>query len=233
MDLNTKLVIRNQTRWLLSTTKAIIVLNCLSSCTSSDQLGDHLVSSKTNPSYTYMCFLTFICCQKGSATITNPDDFTLSVAKFSRFAFTGRVTKCLDWSWPSSQPEVVCYAGPTILPLTIWVNRKFDEQWPSRRWWNPLFFSHFFETNVKATDETWYKRAVDQYAVEPDSFVYSVPFDVGTAGKSLVTATHAVFIEHKGHRAPAAVVGLQYLHSSLAAHFVNITSAVIINYGIG
>lgn len=43
---------------------------------------------------------------------------------------------------------------------------------------------------------------------------------------TLVTATHAVFVEHKGHRAPAAVVGLQFQHSVLASHFINITSAV-------
>lgn len=79
---------------------------------------------------------------------------------------------------------------------------------------------------MKAIDETWYKRAVDQYDIEPDSFVYSVPFEVGTSGNTLVTATHAIFVEHKGHRAPAAVVGLQYQHSTLAAHFSNITSAV-------
>lgn len=76
-------------------------------------------------------------------------------------------------------------------------------------------------------DETWYKRAVDQHAIEPESFVFSVPYDIGSSGKPLVTATHAVFVEHKGHRAPAAVVGLQFQHSTLASHFlVNITSAV-------
>lgn len=75
-------------------------------------------------------------------------------------------------------------------------------------------------------DETWYKRAVDQYYIEPESFVYSVPFDVGTSTETLVTATHAVFVEHKGHRAPTAVVGLQYQHAILASHFLNITSAV-------
>lgn len=88
-------------------------------------------------------------------------------------------------------------------------------------------FRYFFEENVRAIDETWYKRAVDQYAVEQNSFVYSVPFDVGASVDPLVTATHAVFIEHKGHRAPAAVVGLQYQHSHLVAHFHNITSTVI------
>lgn len=76
-------------------------------------------------------------------------------------------------------------------------------------------------------DETWYKRAVDQHSIEPESFVFSVPFDIGAYGKPLITATHAVFVEHKGHRAPAAVVGLQYQHATLAAHFFNnITSKV-------
>lgn len=85
---------------------------------------------------------------------------------------------------------------------------------------------HFSESNTRAMDETWYKRAVDQHAIEPESFVFSVPFDIGNTGKPLITATHAVFVEHKGHRAPAAVVGLQYQHSILASHFINITSAV-------
>nr|XP_023023561.1 voltage-dependent calcium channel subunit alpha-2/delta-3 [Leptinotarsa decemlineata] len=83
---------------------------------------------------------------------------------------------------------------------------------------------HFSENNVRATDETWYKRAVDQHSIEPESFVFSVPFDIGSYGKPLITATHAVFVEHNGHRAPAAVVGLQYQHSTLASHFLNITS---------
>lgn len=78
-------------------------------------------------------------------------------------------------------------------------------------------------------DSTWFKRAVDQHAIEPDSFVFSVPFDSGYTGKvnaTLVTAAHAIFIDHRGHnKAPAAVVGLQYQHDSLARHFKNITSA--------
>ncbi|XP_055682494.1 voltage-dependent calcium channel subunit alpha-2/delta-3 [Lutzomyia longipalpis] len=87
---------------------------------------------------------------------------------------------------------------------------------------------HFSETNTRAMDMTWYKRAVDQHAIEPDSFVFSVPFDSGYTGKSnatLVTAAHAIFIDHRGHKAPAAVVGLQFQHDSLARHFINITSA--------
>ncbi|KAG5895094.1 hypothetical protein JTB14_023267 [Gonioctena quinquepunctata] len=83
---------------------------------------------------------------------------------------------------------------------------------------------HFSTNNVRAIDETWYKRAVDQHSIEPESFVFSVPFDIGSYGKPLITASHAVFVEHKGHRAAAAVVGLQYQHSTLASHFLNITS---------
>nr|XP_018906930.1 PREDICTED: voltage-dependent calcium channel subunit alpha-2/delta-3 isoform X2 [Bemisia tabaci] len=82
----------------------------------------------------------------------------------------------------------------------------------------------FSENNRKAIDETWYKRAVDQHTIEPESFVFSVPFNARDDPKTLVTATHAVFVESKGHRAPAAVVGLQFQHSSLASHFKNITS---------
>lgn len=76
-------------------------------------------------------------------------------------------------------------------------------------------------------DMTWYKRAVEQHSIEQDSFVYSVPFNSGYTGKSnktLVTAAHAIFIDHRGHKASAAVVGLQMQHHSLARHFINITS---------
>lgn len=78
-------------------------------------------------------------------------------------------------------------------------------------------------------DTSWFKRAVDQHSIEPDSFVYSVPFDSGYNGKNssvLVTAAHAIFIEHRGHKAAAGVIGLQYTHESLAKHFINITSTV-------
>lgn len=81
----------------------------------------------------------------------------------------------------------------------------------------------FADKYARAMDSSWYKRAVDQHSIEPESFVFSVPFDAAEIPNPLVTATHAVFIG-KGHKAPAAVVGLQFQHSSLASHFVNITS---------
>lgn len=78
-------------------------------------------------------------------------------------------------------------------------------------------------------DTSWFRRAVDQHSIEPDSFVFSVPFDSGYNGKNssvLVTAAHSMFVEHRGHKAAAAVVGLQFTHESLSKHFINITSAV-------
>ncbi|XP_071872723.1 voltage-dependent calcium channel subunit stolid isoform X2 [Bombus fervidus] len=81
----------------------------------------------------------------------------------------------------------------------------------------------FADEYARAIDSSWYKRAVDQHYIEPESFVFSVPFDAADSPNPLVTATHAVFIG-TGHRAPAAVVGLQFQHSSLASRFVNITS---------
>nr|XP_012134761.1 PREDICTED: voltage-dependent calcium channel subunit alpha-2/delta-3 isoform X3 [Megachile rotundata] len=89
----------------------------------------------------------------------------------------------------------------------------------------------FAEKYARAMDSSWYKRAVDQHSIEPESFVFSVPFDAADSPNPLVTATHAVFIG-KGHKAPAAVVGLQFQHSSLASHFVNITSTVTIDYSV-
>ncbi|XP_076242434.1 voltage-dependent calcium channel subunit stolid isoform X2 [Calliopsis andreniformis] len=81
----------------------------------------------------------------------------------------------------------------------------------------------FAEKYARAMDSSWYKRAVDQHSIEAESFVFSVPFDAADSPNPLVTATHAIFVG-KGHKAPAAVVGLQFQHSSLASHFVNITS---------
>ncbi|XP_018057604.1 PREDICTED: voltage-dependent calcium channel subunit alpha-2/delta-3 [Atta colombica] len=81
----------------------------------------------------------------------------------------------------------------------------------------------FAEKHARAMDSSWYKRAVDQHSIEPESFVFSVSFNAADTTDPLVTATHAIFIG-KGHKAPAVVVGLQFQHSSLATHFVNITS---------
>lgn len=95
-----------------------------------------------------------------------------------------------------------------------------------------LPYSHFSERYSRAYDSEWYRRAVEHHAIEPESFVFSVPFRDGSEAEELsgrpplVLATHAVFVESRGHRAPAAVVGLHFQLDSLAKHFLNVTSAV-------
>lgn len=68
--------------------------------------------------------------------------------------------------------------------------------------------SHFSDINNRATDEIWYKRAVDYHKVDPKAFVYSIPFDVGEK-KTKVTATHAIMVGRGQQKTPAAVAGLQ------------------------
>lgn len=54
---------------------------------------------------------------------------------------------------------------------------------------------HFSKLYHRAIDEVWYKRAVEQYYVNLDSFVFSVPIDdVGSDNTTLVTASRAIFI---------------------------------------
>ncbi|KFB44569.1 AGAP005490-PA-like protein [Anopheles sinensis] len=98
----------------------------------------------------------------------------------------------------------------------------------------------FSETNNRAIDEVWYKRAVELYYSnknrkgaddsngkddsDRDSFVYSVPFDAGNGNDTLVTASHAIFHTDGARETPVAVVGFQFHHSALYTLFRNITS---------
>ncbi|KYM97596.1 Voltage-dependent calcium channel subunit alpha-2/delta-3 [Cyphomyrmex costatus] len=84
--------------------------------------------------------------------------------------------------------------------------------------------NHFSKLYPRAIDEVWYKRAVEQYYVNADSFVFSVPLeDEGASNSTLVTASRAVFIENANGKAPAMVVGFQFQHTALQALFQNIT----------
>eukprot|EP00091_Calanus_sinicus_P023984 TRINITY_DN8374_c0_g1_i2.p1 TRINITY_DN8374_c0_g1~~TRINITY_DN8374_c0_g1_i2.p1 ORF type:complete len:487 (+),score=135.44 TRINITY_DN8374_c0_g1_i2:421-1881(+) len=83
---------------------------------------------------------------------------------------------------------------------------------------------HFSEVNNEATDEVWYKRAVDYHYNNPDSFVFSVPFDIGDKRPTTVTATHAIYKEMNGRKAPAAVVGVQIDYDKFAQNFMDVTT---------
>lgn len=49
---------------------------------------------------------------------------------------------------------------------------------------------------------------------------------LGVTNESVVTASHAIFVEKGGYKAPVAVVGLQYRNSAFRETFFNITSGV-------
>jgi len=83
---------------------------------------------------------------------------------------------------------------------------------------------HFADLNNEATDEVWYKRAVEYHYNNPNSFVFSVPFDIGDTRPTLVTATHAVFREHEGQKAPAAVVGVHIDYEKFEKNFMKVTT---------
>ena len=83
---------------------------------------------------------------------------------------------------------------------------------------------HFSDVNNEATDEVWYKRAVDYHFNNPKSFVFSVPFDIGDKRPTTVTATHAVYKEQGGKKAPAGVVGVQIDYDKFASTFMDVTT---------
>ncbi|XP_058802152.1 voltage-dependent calcium channel subunit alpha-2/delta-3 isoform X2 [Phymastichus coffea] len=91
--------------------------------------------------------------------------------------------------------------------------------------WSDLPADHFSRLYPRAIDEVWYKRAVEQHYVQPESFVFSVPIDEdGASNSTLVTVSQAVFVESPTMKAPAAVAGFQMTHASLQAWFHNITT---------
>ncbi|KAF8795277.1 Voltage-dependent calcium channel subunit like protein [Argiope bruennichi] len=81
-----------------------------------------------------------------------------------------------------------------------------------------------FESHTKATEEEFYRRAVDFHNINSSAFVFSVPFDAANRKSSLVTGSHAIFLGKGKKKAPAAVVGLQFQHSKFAERFFDTTS---------
>merc|ERR1719341_1846877 len=83
---------------------------------------------------------------------------------------------------------------------------------------------HFSEVNNEATDEVWYKRAVDYHYNNPQSFVFSVPFDIGDKRPTQVMATHAIFKGKGNRKAPAGVVGVEINYDHFRDTFMNTTN---------
>lgn len=114
--------------------------------------------------------------------------------------------------------------------LTRWEEHKEKDEFASDEYDDGSFDPdnprepHFSEVNNEATDEVWYKRAVEYHYNNPNSFVFSVPFDIGDKRPTTVTATHAIYKEQNGRKAPAAVVGVQIDYDKFAQNFMDVTT---------
>ncbi|XP_057651112.1 voltage-dependent calcium channel subunit alpha-2/delta-3 isoform X2 [Diorhabda carinulata] len=101
--------------------------------------------------------------------------------------------------------------------LTRWQNFPQNIETPEQE-------PNFEILHNKATDEIWYKRAVEHHYVDPQDFIYAVPHYTGNSSLSLVTVSKAIFREDGSKKAPVAVVGYQFFHGALQNLFTQITS---------
>ena len=77
----------------------------------------------------------------------------------------------------------------------------------------------------KATGELWYQISVEYNKEKPHSFLLSLNNPSDTPGQpNTITASHAVFKEMRGIKAPAAVVGVQMDHHKLDNLFMDATN---------
>lgn len=73
----------------------------------------------------------------------------------------------------------------------------------------------FAEKMKRSINEVWYKHAVDFNKDDPQSFIYSVPFNAFEQEDPRITAVHTLFIQDGSDKVPVAVVGYQFAHSKL------------------
>ena len=82
------------------------------------------------------------------------------------------------------------------------------------------------DISPRATDELWYKRAVEYHHRNPDSFVISVPLDPMPWGVTTITASHAIYKEMGRWKAPTAVVGVQMDYNKFTKKFMDATNSM-------
>ncbi|XP_045467080.1 voltage-dependent calcium channel subunit alpha-2/delta-3-like isoform X2 [Harmonia axyridis] len=121
-------------------------------------------------------------------------------------------------------PEFIKRFGITVAFLATHSGLTRWQDFPQNIDLNTSEPSNFHLVHNKAIDEVWYRRAVERHYVDPRGFIYSVPFEIGHESNVLVTVSHAIFRDDSNKRAPAAVVGYQFYHSSLYSLFKNITT---------
>ncbi|XP_011260159.1 voltage-dependent calcium channel subunit alpha-2/delta-3 isoform X2 [Camponotus floridanus] len=80
----------------------------------------------------------------------------------------------------------------------------------------------FGDLHRRAVNEPWYKGAIFQNEMDPNSIFLSVPWEAGT--DAVVTASMTLSPKDGGKKAPAAVVGFQMSMADLYKRFIALTS---------
>ncbi|XP_014299369.1 voltage-dependent calcium channel subunit alpha-2/delta-3 isoform X3 [Microplitis demolitor] len=80
----------------------------------------------------------------------------------------------------------------------------------------------FGDLHRRAVNEPWYKGAIFQHQINPNSILLTVPWNAGP--DATVTASMAIFPRDGGKNASAAVVGFQMPMTAFYQRFINITS---------
>ncbi|CAL7949540.1 unnamed protein product [Xylocopa violacea] len=80
----------------------------------------------------------------------------------------------------------------------------------------------FGDLHRRAVNEPWYKGAIFQNILDPNSISLTVPWEAGS--NALVTASIGIFPKDGGKTAPAAVVGFQMPMTDLYRRFIELTS---------
>ncbi|XP_034938366.1 voltage-dependent calcium channel subunit alpha-2/delta-3 isoform X2 [Chelonus insularis] len=80
----------------------------------------------------------------------------------------------------------------------------------------------FGDLHRRAVNEPWYKGAIFQHQINPDSVSLTVPWNAGP--DATVTASMAIFPRDGGKNASAAVVGFQMPMTAVYQRFIDITS---------
>lgn len=92
----------------------------------------------------------------------------------------------------------------------------------------------FGDYHTKAIDETWYRAAVLQHKIDPQSFFYSVQHseDEKEDGGLKVTASMALFPRDGGMEAPSCVVGFQMSQAAMSNALWDITSKSNVSFHV-
>ncbi|XP_076283345.1 ca[2+] channel Muscle-specific alpha2/delta subunit isoform X1 [Lasioglossum baleicum] len=83
----------------------------------------------------------------------------------------------------------------------------------------------FGDLHRRAVNEPWYKGAIFQNIVDPNSISVTVPWEAGA--DAIVTVSIGIFPKDGGKTAPAAVVGFQMPMTDLYNRFINLTSGPV------